>query len=235
MEITLKRKPVKPIMIEGFPGFGLIGTIVTEYLIDHLQCECIGRCWFEELPASVAIHSEKLVNPIGVFYNKSNNLLIIHSISATSGVEWKAAELLEKIAKQVQAKEVICVEGVGSAVETDTHKVYYFSENTAVRKKLAGISLDPLKEGIILGVTSALLVKTELPLTCLFAETHSALPDSNAAAKIIETLDKYLGLKIDYKPLLKQAEKFEAKLKAILEQGQRAQDAQEKKQLSYVG
>ena len=45
-----------------------------------------------------------------------------------------------------------------------------------------------------MGVSGALLLKAEVPLSCFFAETHSSLPDSRAAAKIIEVLDKYLYL-----------------------------------------
>jgi len=86
-----------------------------------------------------------------------------------------------------------------------------------------------------MGVTGALLLKTGLDVTCLFAETHSNLPDSKAAAKIVEALDKYLGMDIDYKPLLEQAEKFEDKLKMILKKSQEAQDISDKKKLSYLG
>jgi predicted ATP-grasp superfamily ATP-dependent carboligase len=40
---------------------------------------------------------------------------------------------------------------------------------------------------------------------------------------------------VDYKPLIKQAEKFEEKLKSLMEKGQVAQDIQKKKVLNYVG
>ena len=87
-----------------------------------------------------------------------------------------------------------------------------------------------------MGVTGALLLKgDEMPVNCLFAETPSNLPDSKAAAKIIEALDKYLGLKVDYKPLLKQAEGFENKLKNMLTQGAKSQEMSDAKKLSYVG
>ncbi|MFH0978294.1 MAG: PAC2 family protein [Candidatus Woesearchaeota archaeon] len=235
MEIKLTEKPVNPTIIEGFPGFGLIGTIVTEFLIDHCDCPCIGRYWFEELPASIAIHDQKLINPIGIFYNKKNNILIVHSISGTSGIEWKAADIIVDLANRTKAKELICIEGVGTSTPSDTTNILSYTNNPGLRKKLDAIQVKPLTEGIILGVTSAIMLKTDRPTTCFFAETHSALPDSKAAAKVIEVLDKYLGLKVDYKPLLKQAEKFEEKLKGLMESSQKAMDMQEKKQMNYVG
>ena len=86
MEFKLTKKPQNPVIIEGFPGFGLIGTITTEFLVEHLDCEKIGSFWFEDLPATIAIHTEKVVDPIGIYYSKKHNLVIIHSISGALGI-----------------------------------------------------------------------------------------------------------------------------------------------------
>jgi predicted ATP-grasp superfamily ATP-dependent carboligase len=92
-----------------------------------------------------------------------------------------------------------------------------------------------LKEGILVGVTSALLLKNNFPITALFAETHSELPDSKASAQIIQVLNKYLNLDVDTKPLLEQAKRFEDKLNTIIRQGANVQSQIKKKQLNYVG
>lgn len=235
LEVRLTKKVVNPVVIEGFPGFGLIGTIATEFLVEHLKCEQIGRFWFEDLPPTIAIHEKKVVDPVGVYYNKKNNIVIIHSISGALGIEWLASDYILEIARQTKAKQLISIEGVGSASPSKTSKVFHYSNKPAVSSAISKLGVDPLKEGIIMGVTGSLLVKTELPFLCLFAETHSALPDSKAAARVIQVLDKYLGLGVDYRPLLKQAEKFESKIKTLIEQSQKAEGLAEKKQLSYVG
>ena len=79
------------------------------------------------------------------------------------------------------------------------------------------------------------MLRTKTPLTCLFAETRSDMPDSKAASNIIKALDNYLGLKVDYKPLLKQAEKFESKFKSILKQSSLAKNEVDQKRLNYLG
>ncbi len=233
MNIKLSKSPKNVTIIEGFPGFGLVGTITTEYLIQHLDCELIGKFWLEELQPTVVIHEKKLVHPIGVFYNKKYNLVIIHAITAINGVEWKIADYLDALATKLKAKEIVCIEGVGSSAQTEQPQAFYHS--TKPTKKLDKIGLKPLAEGIIIGITASLLLKTKTPLTALFADTHSDLPDSKAAARMIEILDDYIGLKIDPKPLLQTAEKFEEKLKGMLEKGKMAQDQMKKKNLSYVG
>ena len=114
--------------------------------------------------------------------------------------------------------------------------MFYYSNNDKNAKLFEKAGIGALKEGIIIGVTGAVLLRVEkVPVSCLFAETHSNLPDSKAAAKIIEALDKYIGMDIDYKPLLEQAQKFEEKLKAIMQKSQEAQEISEKKKLSYFG
>lgn len=236
MQIKLSKKPKNCKLIEGFPGFGLVGTIANEFLLEHLKFEQIGKIIFDDMPATIAIHEGKVVEPLGVFYNKKYNLVLLHAITASSGLEWKLSEIVVDLIKQLSIKEVICLEGVGSNEESTTSRVFFYSNNEKNKKKFKKIKVEPLKEGIIIGVTGAVLLRAEnVPISCVFAETHSSLPDSKAAAKIIEVLDKYLGLKVDTKPLLMQAEKFESKLRGLLTESQKAQQISEKKKLSYVG
>ena len=233
LKIKLNKKPKSPILIEGFPGFGLVGTIATEFLIEHLDTEVIGKIIFDELPPIVAVHDNKVVEPLGIFYNKKYNVVILHAVSASTGFEWDLADMLLNLAKDLQVKEIISLEGVGSSQAQTESKAFYYSNHKIDEKK---IGIGPLKEGIIMGVTGALMLRAEKsPVSCFFADTHSNMPDSKAAAKIIEVLDKYLNLEVNYKPLLEQAEKFEEKLKGILASSQQATDESDKKRLSYVG
>ncbi len=234
-DIILWKKPKDVKIIEGFPGFGLVATIATGYLIEHLNCEQIGSFYFEETAPTLAIHKNKTLDPVGVFYNKTKNIAIIHAITSAAGIEWKAADVVLRIAKQLNAKEIISIEGVGSTEQTE--KGFYYSQDANTSKKFKKMGIDPLGEGIIVGVTSALMLKLQrkkTPMTCLFAEAHTKLPDSRAAAKIIEMLDNYLGLDVDYKPLLKEADKFEEKLKEVMQNMGKAEKQKSEKKFGYI-
>ena len=236
MEIRLWKKPNNCIIIEGFPGFGLVGTIASEFLIEHLKTEQIGKILFNDMPAMVAIHENKIVEPLGIFYNQKYNVVILHAITTAAHSEWEMADTVQKLALQLKARQIISLEGVGSAEGSDGSRVFYYSNNDKNSKSFENVGIGSLKEGIIIGVTAAILLRIEkIPVSCLFAETHSNLPDSKAAAKIIEALDKYLKMDIDCKPLLEQAQKFEDKLKNILQKSQEAQEISDKKKLSYLG
>ncbi len=237
MEIELRERPESPVIIEGFPGFGLVGTITTEFLIDHLNTEKIGTVWFEELPPIVAIHNNSLVDPVGIYHNKEFNIVLFHVVTNAQGLEWKMGEAILRVAEELKAREIVSLEGVGNPelLENAEPKVFFYSSSEEKRKILSGKGIPPLSEGIIVGATSAILLRSKVPVTALFAETHSNIPDSKAAAKAIEELDKYLGLNVDPKPLLETAERFEQKLRDLLSKSQEAQELSEKKRLSYVG
>ncbi len=236
MKIKLIKKPKRPVIVEGFPGFGLVGTIACEFLVDNLNTELIGKVLLEDEPAMVAIHKGKIIEPLSISYNKKYNLMIIHSISVTPGSEWKISDIIISIAKELNAKEIVSLESVNSPNIMGKPKTFYYSNDKAREKIFKSFKLDPLKEGIIMGVSSAMLLKVDkIPMSCIFAETHTTLPDSKAAAEIIKILDMYLNLKVDYKPLLETAKQFEDKLKGILQQTKQTIENREKKALSYVG
>ncbi len=235
MKLILTKKPKGVTIIEGFPGFGLIGTIATEFLMEHLQTEKIGIIEVDEVPAMIAIHLNKVIEPISIHYNKEYNLVLIHAISISKELGWKVAEMVQQLAKELNATEIVSLEGVGSPNPTGGRVFYYATDNGKVSKKLSGTA-SPLNEGIIVGVTGALLAKhSPIPVVALFAEAKSNLPDSKAAAEIIKALDAYTGLKVDPKPLLKQAELFEKKLKSIIQKQGEAEQIHDEKKLSYVG
>lgn len=237
MEIKLNKKIDKDsIIIEGFPGIGLIGTITTEFLIEHLNAEFIGHFEYDDFPATAAIHKGELIHPMGVFYDKKNNLVILHTILNSIGLEWKISEAIIKLYDKIKAKQIISIEGVSSANPLKNINMYYFSSNKKHSEKLKKMKLKPLVESIIVGVTSALLLKAEKQeITCIFAQTTSNLPDSKGAAKVIEVLDKFIDLNVDIKPLIKQAKLFETKLKSLLASAKPRTIKPDSQQMSYVG
>ncbi len=236
MKLVLTKKPKNVTIIEGFPGFGLIGTIGTEFLMEHLDTEKIGTIEMDEIPAMIAIHQNRVVEPISIHYNKEYNLVFIHAINIGKNLGWKLADVVMELSLVLSAKEIISLEGVGSPNPSASRVFYYTSgDGKKAGAKLQGFA-SPLMEGIVVGVTGALLAKSStIAVTALFAEAQDNMPDAKAAAGVIQALDAYLGLKVDPRPLLKQAQEFEKKLRGISEKSRHAEELQDSKHPSYVG
>src|SRR3989338_2446786 len=114
MKLVLTKKPKNVTIIEGFPGFGLIGTIAIEFLMEHLETEKIGSIEMDDIPAMIAIHNNKVIEPVSLHYNKKYNLVLIHAINIGKNTGWKLSEVIAELAQELTAKEIISLEGVGS-------------------------------------------------------------------------------------------------------------------------
>ena len=100
--------------------------------------------------------------------------------------EWEIAEKVIEMAKKMKATEIISLEGVATDTPDAESKVFYFGD-----KEIEKCGAEPIKESIVMGVSDSLMMRYK-NTNCLFATAHSQLPDSKAAAKIIELLDKFL-------------------------------------------
>jgi uncharacterized protein len=233
--LELNEKPKNPVIIEGFPGFGFVSTIATEFLIKHLNAKKIGRFFADEMLPMAVIHEAKVIDPLEIYYAKKENIVILRTLMNVSGAEWKIAEIVSDIAKELKAKEIVSIEGIASPEKNQGNsKTYYFTNcNEAKFKKL---NVETLKDGIVMGVTGVLLMKTaKIPISCIFAEATAGLPDSRAAGEIIKVLDGYLGLKVDYQPLMKTAQEVEGKVKELLSKIQESSKQKDKKEEGYLG
>ncbi len=80
--------------------------------------------------------------------------------------------------------------------------------------------LKMLKNGIIVGMSASILMKSKenkIPAFCMLAEAHPDFPDARAAASIIEKFNELYGTNVPTDELLEEAEKFEKKLMKVVE------------------
>jgi uncharacterized protein len=236
MKIQLLEHPHKPLLIHGFPGVGMIGPIVTEYIIEHLHARYIGQIIYEQTQPIIAIHNGKPIQPIGIYYSEQYNIVILNITAPLAQAEWVIAHALLELMKQLQVWELVSIEGIVDPQAQDPH-IYGYGLGSYCQEKLLKHTIQPLQEGIIFGVCAAILTLAppQTQASFFFCTTHSQVGDSVAAAQVITQLDSYLGLQIDPAPLLERAVVFEEKLKGLLDSTQTALDEKERKNLSYVG
>ncbi|MBN2880634.1 proteasome assembly chaperone family protein [Candidatus Woesearchaeota archaeon] len=234
MKVELFKDIQSPLILEGFPGFGLVSTITIEYLINHLNTELVGRVHSNKLPPMVAVHEGKVIEPIGIFYNKDFNLIFVYSMLNPKGLEWEVTEAIVEISNRTNAIGIISLEGISKVTETGD-QAFMFCVTKETEDKLAEQGLKPLRDGIIMGVTSTLLTRSEKPVDCIFVETNPEIPDSLGAARLVTILDKLIGFNIDTKPLVETAKIFEEKIKKVLENSKAVASQNKGEDFNYVG
>ncbi|HIH17315.1 MAG TPA: proteasome assembly chaperone family protein [Nanoarchaeota archaeon] len=246
LRVELWESPKDVTIIEGFPGFGMVGIIATEAIIDFLKPRLIGRITSNKLPALIAVHDGKVVEPLGVFYDPKNNLVLLHAVTNIAGFEWDLCDAVLEVARLLKAKEIVSMEGIGTLAQLpagsgkgreakpEGGKTYFYANNDPARKKFDSLGVKQLSEGIIVGVTGSLVLKAgdKMRMSCVFGETHSGFPDSRAAASVIGIIDKYFGLNVPSEPLMKKAAEFEGKLEDLF--GKIKNTSQEKEKLDRI-
>jgi predicted ATP-grasp superfamily ATP-dependent carboligase len=230
------------IVLSAFPSAGLATIVAGHYIIRVLQVPRIGRFESAELPPIAVVQGGE-VNPTIRVYGRSDLALVLSEFPPTPGQANAAARTILENAERRKARAIICLEGVvphpeegepedaeaPAPAQQEQVWVAYSRKDPAMVKWLENAKAKTLEEGVIGGVSGALLVQglsRNIPVAVLLvsAQVAEGLPDHRAGAALIEILDRLLPeLKIDTGPLRAQAEQIEKAIRAVMKSGRRAQ------------
>lgn len=212
-----KLKTKKPVIIEGFPGVGLVGSIAAKYLSQQLKAKQIGFIESPHLPPVSFVLDGEVYNPIRIYESLKNNLVIVESeFPVPENIVNELGESIANWAKHVNAEKIICLEGINTP-QAQGGGVFAITSSSKFKTPR---SIKKVETGYMIGVSAALMLQCKeinVPGLCLMAETHSSFPDGVAAAKIIKELNSLLGINVNTTALEKEAKSFEDKIKLVLE------------------
>lgn len=209
------------ILIEGFPGIGLVGTIAAGYIVEKRNMEPIGYIMSDKFPPMTTIHQGKPYFPARIYRDKKADFCVLFAefVVPASSVN-DLSELILNFAKQKGIKQIVSLAGMSSQKE-GTPELYGIASNDEMSNYLKAKKIKMIQEGVTTGVSGVLLAKcaaTGFPAFSLLAESKSGYPDPRAAATLLEKLEAVVGLKVDIKALLQEAGVIETKMKKMIDQ-----------------
>ena len=234
-EVVESRSTVskKPIILEGFPDVGLVGSIATSHLVNTLDFEQVGHVESEYFPPMVTIRKGDMYEPVGIFYK--NNVYVVTSELPVpvAGVY----RIMSKIANWMKSKSPSVILSLGGIPEPERIKLDDPSvfaipngkEAAEVLKGLKGIEL--LNEGFLVGPKAMLLKecrKIGAPAIGLFAQAYYKFPDPGAAAKILTILSTFENMRVDIGPLMESAEKIRVQYRDLMRRTEEEMNRMEK-------
>ncbi len=238
MEYAWKAEPDRgdvgpsPVVISSFPSAGLATTIAGHYMIQALNLPRVGR--FESPDsAPIAIVQDGEVSPTVRVYGRKGLALVLSEFPPTPSQANALARTILDNAEAQRARMVLCLEGVVPHPMEEEEAVVpaatveyvwgaFSRKDPDLAKMFDAAKVRPLEDGVIGGVSGALLVRalgrpTEVAVLLVSSKIAEGLPDHRAGAALIETLDRLLPeLNIDTGPLRAQAEEIERALRAAL-------------------
>lgn len=220
------------VVISSFPSAGLAATVAAHYMVQSLSLPRIGLFSSSDGPSIAVVQGGRVNPPVRVYGRPGLSLVLSEFPPLPAGVTELARAILSG-AERRGARAVVALEGVmphpaGAEEEKEVPEERVWAvasqSNGGLGERLRAAGASPLEEGVLGGVSGALLVEGlsgKLPVAVLMvtAKSTEGYPDHRAGAALIEVLDRLLPeLAIDTKPLRTQAELIEKALRAAMRQ-----------------
>lgn len=220
------------LLVVAFPTVGLISSIAGHFIIDTLKLEEVGTIVSREFMPATVIHNSRPSPPVRIYAGDKacrpdgtceQIAVIISEFMPPYQIIKPLADKIINWAESKGVKAIVSLEGTHAVGDRDKDmKVYGVASNNDMKSLLKKYKIQETKEGMITGVNGVLLyegVLMQQDVMCLLSEAHSSFPDSRAAGNLLKKLDVMLPeIKIDPKPLYKEAKEIEKKIRTFMEQ-----------------
>ncbi len=211
-----------PIVIEGLPDVGLVGTIAASYIVEKANYKEIGYIESDLFPPVMVVHEGKLKNPVRIYGNEGV-VIVLSEVAIPPGAVYPLTRALADWFKEIGAELVIPITGlpVGNRIDISKPGVFAVGNSEEAVKELEGKQMELLEEGFIAGPYAIMLRecgKRKMNAISLLAQCFPVYPDPGAAASVIESLEKFLKLGIDVNELLERGEEIKLKARDLMRQ-----------------
>ena len=205
-----------PLIFAGFVGAGLVGPIAVGHMIEKLGMKEIGYMRSKYLPPSTVFMKGRLRHPFRFYANKEGTVcaVICEITLRMEGVYTIVAAILDW-AKEKGSNEIIILDGVAS--DEHDQKAYCAAEEDLCRV-MADKNINVIPHGFITGIPGGILNEClirEIQGVALLVKANKLLPDPEAAATLIEAVNKMYEMQIDVSDLKKEKERIGAELEEL--------------------
>ncbi|HSQ53447.1 MAG TPA: PAC2 family protein [Acidobacteriota bacterium] len=226
-----------PIMVEGFPGLGMVGSIATTYLVKQLKALKMATLYSPHFPYHVLVNKKGSARLLrGEFYfwkneTGENDFILLTGDSQAQTIEgqFEVANSILDFAEKKNVKTVITLGGYRNEIEETPNVVAVSTNPTLFEKALKAKAISSEAGTPIVGTAGLLLGLAKfrkIDALCLLGETRGYFPDPKTAKSILEILKRILAVDVDLRGLDEEIERS----KEILG---RMQDI-EKRRLKYM-
>ncbi|MCZ7397865.1 MAG: proteasome assembly chaperone family protein [Candidatus Methanoperedens sp.] len=208
-----------PLVIEGFPGIGLVGNIACQHIIEELGMKYIGSIDSRYFPPLAVLFNGIVFMPVRIYEApKKNIVVVISDIPIHPTASYDLSKALTDWVETLHAKNVISIAGI--ATTTGMRRVFGGATSNEMLEKIKD-KTEVFQVGTISGISGSIMTECflrNIPAVSLLGETPGPNPDPRAAVEVINVLNKIYELSIDSNKLINQAEQIEHELSKLAEQ-----------------
>ncbi|VVB88438.1 PAC2 family protein [uncultured archaeon] len=220
--VNIINEPIKsknPIVIEGFPGIGLVGNITCQHVIEELEMKYIGSIDSRYFPPLAVLFNGIIYMPVRIYEAaKKDIVVVISDIPIHPTASYDISKALVDWMQKINAKNIVSIAGI--ATTTGERRVFGGATNNEMLERIKD-KTEIFQVGTISGISGSIMTECflrNLPAVRLLGETPGPNPDPRAAVEVINVLNKIFDLSINTEKLLSQAEQIELELSKLAEQ-----------------
>lgn len=208
----------------GVPDVGLVGSIALGYIIHEQEMTEVGHLESDMLPPVMVVHDGDPKPPLRL-YSKGDIVALISEIPIDPAFLPPMTRSIVDWAKAKGAELLISLSGIAvqNRLEIDVPAVYGIGSSREVKDLVKSAGIELFEEGFIAGLHATVMkecLKKDVPNMILLAQSHLQYPDPGAAASVISSLDKLMGLKVDTKKLLEQEDEIRLRMRELMQRTQ---------------
>ena len=215
----LKKVELKnPILVAGFPGLGMVGSIATKYLVKQLNAQKLGVLYSPHFPYHVIVskngNARLLRGDLHFWKNENgkNDFIFLTGDSQAQTIEgqFEVANRILDFAEQKKVDAILTIGGYRNEVEGSPNVVAVSTSPSLFERALKAKAISSEAGTPIVGTAGLLLGLAnfrKIDALCLLGETRGYLPDPKTAKSIITVLQNLLGITVDLKGLDEEIEK----------------------------
>jgi len=220
--VKIINEPLKsknPLVIQGFPGIGLVGNITCQHIIEELGMKYMGSIDSRYFPPLAVLFNGIVYMPVRIYEAPDKEIVVIISdIPIHPTASYDISKILIDWMQAINASNIVSIAGI--ATTTGERRVFGGATSAELLEKIKD-KTEIFQVGTISGISGSIMTECYLrglPAVSLLGETPAPNPDPRAAVEVIKVLNKIYDLAIDTDKLLGQAEQIELELSKLSEQ-----------------
>ncbi len=229
-------EPLPEYFILGLPDAGLVGSIASRYLVLNKGFKFIGEidspAYF---PPITVVHRTTPISPIQLYLSSDRKILtLLSETPIPPHAIYPLVKALINYSRDIGIKYIISLAGLAipNRLQIEKPRVYWLASNESTKELVKDKGIEELREGFIVGPYAVLIKEARrrgVNNLALFAESFLDIPDPESAAETLKILSSIIGIEIDLKQLLEEAELLKLKTRELMMQTKKTMSEMQKK------
>lgn len=226
VKLLLESEPEKlsgGVVIEGFPGSGLAGTIASSCLVSSLKLSLVGELASDHFPPLATVLEGRLQAPARIYADAKRKIAIfIGDFSPGQRASYAIARSIIDWATRKEAAFVLTSFSTPMETDTEEHVVSAVVNDRKAEDVVSKASIPLARLTAVGGVAGRLLLEGReggMSVVALLIKTHKGMEDFESGLKLAEAIMRIVpNARCDLGAIRSEAERTEGNLRRVWKQ-----------------